>query len=310
MQGVGQAKILWNAQPLEDVFNDPNTPDSLKTKIELIQSVKAYAKEIGLKVNDSYTKIYDQKGMPVLWNVSACEPFAFQSYEWEFPFLGSFGYKGFFELESAKKEAKRLKELGLDTRIRTVGAWSTLGWFNDPILSNQLYRSEGDLAETILHELTHATIFFQDSLTFNENVASFIGSKATLGFLANYFGDSSQQLISYVQSEEDAARFRIHFLSGKDTLERLYTSFDENQPDSIKYALKQSLIRSIIQSLDTISFYEQDYSHLFDDRSLPNNAYFMGFNRYYSDQPFFEQLLMENNNELPQLIRFLKASTD
>ena len=180
----GQMTILAEARPIDEVLEDPTFPDSLKTKIHLIQEVRQFAvEELELVDSKNYTTIYDQKGRDVLWNVSACEPYELKPYKWSFPILGSFSYKGFFDLEKARQERGVLDSLGLDTNIRAVGAWSTLGWFQDPILSNMLYRKEGDLAELIIHELTHATIFVKDSLTFNENLASFIGTEGAKLFL-------------------------------------------------------------------------------------------------------------------------------
>ena len=246
MQAKGQLEILWNARPVNDLYDDTNLADSLRSKLQLIEDIKSFADSLGLEVGNSYTKVYDQKGKAILWNLSACEPFAFKSFTWTFPILGTFSYKGFFDLDEAKAEAKLLKDKGLDTRIRSVGAWSTLGWFDDPLLSNQLFRSEGDLAEMIFHELTHATIFYQDSVTFNENLASFVGKKATVAFLTQHFGDSSKEKIDYLMSEKDAILFRNHFLEGKDLLDSLYQSFTPDLTDSTKNQLKEMAIKSII----------------------------------------------------------------
>lgn len=99
-----------------------------------------------------------------MYVVTACAPFAFQPRMWHFPVVGSFPYKGFFEKNKALAEAKKIKEEeGLEVSVRTAGGWSTLGWFKDPVLSNMLNRSEGDLANLIIHELTHGTLFVKDS---------------------------------------------------------------------------------------------------------------------------------------------------
>ncbi|MCP4457806.1 MAG: aminopeptidase, partial [Cytophagales bacterium] len=144
-------------------------PDSLRAKIEVIQNEKRYAvEELGLNVTDNYTTFYDQKGETALWNVSACRAYSFDPKIWWFPIVGDVPYKGFFDFEKASGVGSELREEGWDVRIRGVSGWSTLGWFKDPILSEMLNRSEGQLAELIIHELTHGTIFVKDRVTFRE----------------------------------------------------------------------------------------------------------------------------------------------
>jgi len=142
-------------------LNDPEFPDSLKSKLIIAQKARTYAiKSLGLNQSNNYTKMFDQKGEVLLWNLSACEPYELKPYQWSFPFLGKMPYKGYFKIEEAKKEQEILDSLGYDTRIRPVGGWSTLGILNDPILSNMLRRSDGALADIIIHELTHANNFY------------------------------------------------------------------------------------------------------------------------------------------------------
>ena len=177
-QAKGQFSILWNVKTIEETIQDPAFPDSLKSNLKLVTEIKQYAIDsLGLKPTKNYTTVFDQKGKDVLWVVSACEPFAFEPRMWKFPIIGSFTYKGFFDKTKAREFVEELKQEGLDLHVRPVSGWSTLGWFKDPILSNMLSGSVGELANTIIHELTHGTIFVPDSMTFNENLATFIGDK-------------------------------------------------------------------------------------------------------------------------------------
>jgi predicted aminopeptidase len=248
-----------------------------------VGEVKRYAEEkYNMKRTDNYSTLYDQKGQDVLWNVTGCKPFSFEPYYWTFPIVGKASYKGFFDLDLAKKEQKRLIELGYDTRIRPVGAWSTLGWFKDPIMSKMLFRSEGDLIETIFHELTHTTIFVEDSIDFNENLASFVGYCATVEFLVDKYGVNSPNYQDFVDDHHDEQAYRIHFINGKEALDSLYKSFETDMSNSEKEELKNQLIAEIINNLDTVEFRSEYYYNLFDERPLPNNAYFMYFHRYYN----------------------------
>lgn len=280
-QGKGQLEILRNVEETKDLLADPNLPDSLKSKIEAINRAKDFAvNELGLKNSDNYTTYFDEGGAVTLWNVSACAPFKFEPKTWWFPFVGEVPYKGYFKRENAVRLVRKLENEGLDARMRPVGGWSTLGWFRDPILSSMLERSEGQLAELIIHELTHGTIFVKSEVTFNENLASFIGEQGAIEYLKKEYGDSSAQLNLYVSSESDGDLFTEHILRGTQKLNDLYISFG-TEHDSIKLRMKNELIQEICDRVDTISFSSNRYSGVFKS-NLPNNAYFMSFLRYHS----------------------------
>ena len=140
-QAQGQLRITFNTLPVETILNDTLFPDSLKQKIKIVQQARVFAfQELGLTPSENYTTFYDQKGEVALWNLSASKAYMLEPKLWSFPILGSFPYKGFFDLERAKQERDELIDQGYDARIRPVGGWSTLGWTTDPILSNMLER--------------------------------------------------------------------------------------------------------------------------------------------------------------------------
>lgn len=292
MQAKGQYHVLANARPIEEYLNDPGFPDSLKVKIRFIQEVRQFAIDsLGLKNSDNYTTLFDQKGKSILWNLSASAKYEMKPKEWGFPLLGTFSYKGFFDLDRAKEEREELLKEGLDTQIRTVGGWSTLGWFKDPILSNMLNRKDGQLAELIIHELTHATLFVKDSLEFNENLATFIGEKGALRFLYRKYGKESVQVEEYLRSFDDSKSFADHMLRGYRSLDELYQSeaFVNESDTAVKNQIKGQLIKQIVESLDSIDFPKNArFKKVFATR-MPNNAYFMAFQRYRAKQNIFDQ---------------------
>lgn len=308
MQGSGQFEVLWNAQKLEDFLEEESVEEELKSKIKLVEEVKLFAKNhLGLESEGLYTTIYDQKGDDILWNLTACEPYALESVEWVFPIVGCVSYKGFFDLERAKQEEKELLKKGLDTRIRPVNAWSTLGWFSDPILSKNLKRSEGGIAELFIHEITHANIFLKDSLTFNENLASFIGEQGAVLFLKEKYGAESKQTIEYTRSEQDAQTFINHCLKGVSELDSVYHTFKDQMLTSEKEEIKQAYMKSWVDRLDAIPFYDQLSYHGRFEEKLPNNAFFMAFDRYDSKkQAFAYQLQNKFQNDLKAFIDFYK----
>ncbi len=292
-QGIGQFSILWEAKSYEKFLEEGNYPDSLKVyfkeKLDLIQEVKTFAIDsLGLEDAGSYDKVYDQAGQPILWAVTACAPFELKPKEWSYGPLGRMPYKGFFDSTLAYRLVEELEEEGLDVNIYQPSAWSTLGWFSDPILSSMLYWQEGSLASLIIHEMTHATIWISGQVEYNENLADFVGDHGALLFLENKYGKNSDPYRAYTHRDVDGNKFYEHILQGANKLDSLYSGF-KNENHSQKQQLKEELIQNIVDDLDTVSFENPDYyQNLFKDK-LPNNAYFMSFRRYRGKQNEFEK---------------------
>ncbi len=288
-QGRGQLNIVWNAKPVDDYLSSPTFPDSLKEKLRLISRVRRFAIDsLSLKDTRNYKTLYDQQGREIMWVVMASEPFRLKAKEWHFPIIGSVPYKGFFDRQKAISLRDELEKEGWDVNIRNPGGWSTLGWFTDPILSDMLERSDGDLANLIIHEMSHATIFVKDSIDFNENLATFIGDRGAEQFLLSVYGPDSDEYITYMNEDRDYALFSDHMLRGAEKLDSLYNSLDEDLMTEKKSKLKEEMIRKIVRSLDTLSLRATSSkpSARFSER-LPNNAYFMNFIRYQSKQDIF-----------------------
>ncbi|GAB4055318.1 aminopeptidase [Spirosoma litoris] len=296
MQAKGQLHILWNTQPVADVLANPAYPDSLKKKIELIREIKRFAIDsLGLDKSGSYESFYDQQGKPILWVVTAAQPYQLIARQWHFPILGTFSYKGFFEKDRADSTVADLKREGLDTRIGEVSAWSTLGFLDDPILSSFLDRPEGSLAELIIHELTHGTLFVKNSLEYNENLADFVGEYGALRFLAQKYGKTSVQYQNYLATKAFYERYDEHILRGTRMLDSLYKSFKPTTPVVVKDSLKWKTIRQIVDSSDTLTDQRSKASIRSVKKrqpaklNLPNNAYFIGYLTYRKQQNRFRQ---------------------
>jgi predicted aminopeptidase len=287
-QGNGQLNIVWNARPVEEFLNDPVFPDSLKQRLLLINDVRKYAIDsLGLKDTDNYKTMFDQKGEEIMWVVTASEPFQLKAKEWTFPVIGAVPYKGFFNKDLALKLREQLVAEGWDVSIRNPGGWSTLGWFNDPILSKMLERTEGDLANLIIHEMVHATIFVKDSIDFNENLATFIGDRGAENFLAFKYGTASKQYKSYFTDDDDYLKFSDHMLRGSERLDSLYQTMSPEESIERKKEKKTALIRQIVSTLDTLTLSTEINPSARYQKVLPNNAYFMNFRRYQSKQDSF-----------------------
>ncbi len=304
-QARGQLKIIWQARPVAEVLADPGFPDSLKQSLRLVGEIKQFAVDsLGLLPTDNYTTLYDQQGQEVLWVVTACAPYRFAPRMWSFPLVGSFTYKGFFDHSAALNLAEELRQQGYDVELRAVSGWSTLGWFNDPILSNMLAGTPGELAGTIIHELTHSTIFVPDSMTFNENLATFIGNKGALAFLRSRYGPGSGAYREFRARKADAQKFTRHIVRGARMLDSLYRANRQN-PDTVKQQAKALFIARIVHTLDTVSFHNpQRYQGYFVNYQ-PNNAYFISFLNYRERQQEFRQLLVDSlDNDLAAFVRY------
>lgn len=308
-QGKGQLNIIWNARPVEEVMADPSFPDSLKRKLVLINDVRKYAIDsLGLKDTKNYKTLYDQKGEEIMWVVTASEPFRLKAKEWKFPVLGSVPYKGFFRKDLALELREELVKENWDVSIRNPGGWSTLGWFTDPILSKMLERSEGDLANLIIHEMVHATIFVKDSIDFNENLATFIGDRGTEKFLASRFGVNSKEYKTYFSEDDDYLKFADHMLRGSEKLDSLYNTMKETDPVEEKKAKKAAMIQRIVSSLDTLTLTENSNPSARYSKTLPNNAYFMNFRRYQSRQDnFWDEYREKFHSDLRAYIHYLSG---
>ena len=304
-QAKGQINVLWNARPMSEVLTDPQFPDSLKSNLLLVAEIKQYAMDsLGLKASKNYTTVYDQQGKEILWVVTACKPYVFEPKIWSFPLIGSFTYKGFFDYQKSIDLAKSLKDNGYDVEMRSVSGWSTLGWFKDPILSNMLLSEPGELASTIIHELTHGTIFIPDSMTFNENLATFIGTKGAINFLETKYGSDSQEYVSYIIRKLDVKLFTQYIIQAANQLDSLYQEII-NENDSVKKVYKTEFIDEVISNLDTLNFRDSLRYQKYFAEYRPSNAYFISFLNYRERQQEFEQILEDSlDNELSSFIEY------
>jgi len=279
-QARGQFFIMYNAEPLDFFLNKTTYPDSLKAKIRLVQEVKSFAeKELGFSAKDQYNKMYDQEGKEIMWVVTAAYPYQLESYEWKFPVLGKVGYKGFFIEKEAKKLAEKLKKDGFDVRLRTASAWSTLGWLNDPLLSNVLQYNNGRLTELIFHELTHDEIFIQDSVDFNENLASFFGQEFTKMFFKEHLKkhrNEYEQYLSQLEDRHHLNQFIANYLPKFDSLYQQIEDHNTAEKENKKYELTKTFKAELKEQ----KFKNSKYTEILDSNIEVNNAYLLSFQRY------------------------------
>jgi predicted aminopeptidase len=173
--GSGQMALLAHREPISKLVDDPNTDPTLRTRLAQTQDARRFATErLGLPRNRSYTTYVDLGRAYVTWNVFAAPEFSVDPVTHCFPFAGCVAYLGFFEQARADREAKKLGALGNDVSVEGAAAYSTLGWFADPVLSSMLRWNDDELDGVIFHELAHQRVYTRDDTAFNESFATFV----------------------------------------------------------------------------------------------------------------------------------------
>jgi predicted aminopeptidase len=181
----GQLRLLFSRSSTEGVRADPETPERVRAQLDLVDATLAFAETLGLEVGGRYTSYVEWPGDRVVTTVVATRPGEIEPADFDFPIIGRAPYKGFFDAARAEALADELRSEGLDVCVSPVSAYSTLGWFDDPITTPMLKRDDAALVETILHELVHATVFVESEPEFNESAARFVGQEGSVQFFSS-----------------------------------------------------------------------------------------------------------------------------
>jgi len=183
--GYEEARLLWRRQPIATVLAAPDLDPATRAKLELVEQTRAFAAaQLGLRVGGSYTSLATVDAGQIVHVVSAAPRDRLAPLTWWFPIVGEVPYRGYFDRADAEAFAARLEREGNDTLVRPAVAFSTLGWFDDPLLSTMLRDDASRLVETVIHELTHATRYVPNHAAFNESLAMFVGLRGAERFFA------------------------------------------------------------------------------------------------------------------------------
>ena len=181
--GYEEAKILWRRQPIAELLLAENLDAETRGKLELVLRAREFAaSQLALNVDGRYSTYATVDEAQLVHVVTAAERFRLEPYTWWFPIVGSVPYKGYFAVEDARAEVAHLEERGFDTYMRSSAAFSTLGWFDDPLLSTMLQRERVDLIDTVMHELLHSTSYLGGQASFDESFANFVGHRGAIAF--------------------------------------------------------------------------------------------------------------------------------
>lgn len=289
-----QCKIILSREDIEEALQDPSVSPENKEKLRFVLDARAYAQSIGLEPKESFTKYASIDRDVLSWVVMGCKKDSFSPYTWWFPVVGSVPYKGYFEKEDALEQAKELEEKKYETWVRGTDAFSTLGWFNDPILSTTLQRSIPSIVDTVIHETTHTTFWFKDKVEFNESLANFIGMSGAVEF----FKDKKEEF----KHEANISKSRSLELTL--ILDKLYQDLDglykSEKTSEEKIRERDTVFEKAIAPL------RARYPGMKSFTSL-NNAEIMQRRIYFSHLDLFERLYVHNGNSLPTFIRSIQS---
>jgi predicted aminopeptidase len=299
-----QSKILRARKPIEKVLEDSSVDDETKRKLKLVLEVKKFGEEkLGLKPNENYLS-YVKLDRDYVSYVLQVAPFnELSHYEWDYPIVGKMPYKGYFNKDLAKDEAKKFPPEKWDTYIRGVSAYSTLGWFHDPVLSSMLRYSDHDLVDTILHETVHANIYIKDHADFNERLAMFLGGLGMKQFYAQKEGANSKTLKDVASEEADEKLFSAFISRELDDLKKWYQShktFSEEEKKSRLLAIQARFKEQLKPKLKSDSY--SNFAAL-----KLNNALLLTYQTYLYDLSDFEKLYEKKNRDYHAVLEFCKS---
>src|SRR5882757_8607815 len=223
-----EAKILSRRQPISELVRDPRTPNDARAKLKVVLAARNYAKDsLRLRTKDSFTTYSRLDHDTLVLVVSAAYRDTLKPYTWWFPIVGTVPYKGYFDFNAARRDAKNLADDGFDVYVRPSDAFSTLGFFNDPLLNTTLKGDSIGLANTVIHELTHNTFYAAGQAPFNESFAMFVGARGGAAFFRSRGQEAAAAKLD-AQWEDDKllARFWARLI---DSLDSAYAAHPESK---------------------------------------------------------------------------------
>ena len=298
--GNEQIHQIWSRQKILDIIHNRSEDEATIQSLELIQQLKSFGvQNIALSSDSGFEYYVKLNRKEVGWNVSASYPLEFKSYTWWFPIAGEVPYKGYFDLGLAQEEEQYLKNLGLDTRLRITGGYSTLGWLSDPVFSTQIEWSKPDIAGLVFHEMAHATYYLPGDSTFNESYAEFVERKA----VELYFNDKSNS--DYRDWQDKKSKRIKSFALIKDTADELKAVYESELPNEKKLQLKQEIISAFKQKALRDNYVPNKSRQKFIDKNW-NNEDFIGAIRYKSGGKYFNDKFLQAKGDFSVFHELIK----
>ena len=301
-----ESKILWRREPIADLIQNPQTLQDTQEKLRLVLEVRDYARDrLKFDVGGSYSS-YSYVDRPDLtYIVLAAPKTELRPYTWWFLIVGRVPYKGYFEKADALAEIERLKAKGYDTNLRTSAAFSTLGWFDDPLLSHLLRYDKVLLSNIVFHELFHNTLYVKGAGAFNESSANFIGHHAAIDFFRERSGLDSPDYRRAVKLWDEEKEFGAFIGEVAATLDDLY---GRDISRNAKLRLREEVFaRSRAEWARRIAGRPDHRFRGFSQQPL-NNAVLMHYIVYLKDLDLFEALYDASGKNLRRTVDALERA--
>jgi predicted aminopeptidase len=298
--------ILWRREPIADFLQKPEINADTQEKLKLVLAVRQYARDVlQMNVGGSYSS-YSYIDRPDLsFLLTAAPKTELKPYTWWFLIVGRVPYKGYFSKKDADDAAAELQADGYDTNIRSTAAFSTLGWFDDPLLSHLLRYDKITLAEVVFHELFHNTLYIKGAGAFNESMANFVGGRAAIDFFRDKFGEGSAEHRRALEAWDEELEFSAFIEQLGADLTSLY-GMEVPLPEKLRerdrvFAEGKDLWAGRVAG---------NPSHRF--RNFPkqplNNAVMVHYLLYFTELRLFQALYETQGNDLNKTISVIRAA--
>jgi len=293
---AGESQILFHRQSISHLIADPKTPAPLKAKFQTILQIRQFAaQQLHLPAGRCYLKYTDLHRPCVVWNVNIAPPLSLDPMTWWFPVVGRASYRGYFHEPPARRYADAFAKKGWDVYVDGVQTYSTLGWFDDPVLNTFINEPDSSLAEIIFHELAHRRLFVPGDTDFNEAFATAVASEGVCRWLLA--SSLPQALDPYRAAQAKDRQFVDLIMDTRRLLQALYDT--TNLPDTVKLSRKQDIIaqlRARHSGLKASWGGQSPYDGWFAEPI--NNAKLNTVSAYYDLVPAFDALLRANGGDL------------
>lgn len=300
----GQMDLVAKTRPIDELLADGETDDALRAKLTAVLAVRDYAsRELGLPDNDSY-RAYADVGRPyVLWNVFATPEFSLKAQEWCFVITGCVAYRGYFSQKDAEAFAASLRAQGHDAYVGGVSAYSTLGWFRDPILNTIIDRPAVDVAGLMFHELAHQRLYVRGDTTFSESFAMAVELEGVRRWLKDRAQPDEYE--RYEARTQRRHQFVALVLKHRDRLDSLYQS---NLNVADKRAGKAKIFAEMREDYRRLKaeWGGQGYYDAWFAQDL-NNAHLVSLGTYHRYVPAFQAMLARAQGDLDAFYRSVEA---
>jgi predicted aminopeptidase len=304
----GQLSIISKRENIETLVNNPAVDAELKQSLASIISIRNFAKNsLALPVDNNYSTYVDLQRPFVVWNVFAADEFSMTPKDWCYPIAGCVSYRGYFSEDAARKYAASLVDEGFDVYVGGIAAYSTLGWFADPVLNTIINRDAHRLAALLFHELSHQLVYVPGGTQFNESFATAVEFEGLKRWLAE--NTNSATVSTLVEQAAREQQYRQAFVSlVQSTLPVLEELYSSSLPLAQKRQKKALVIQKLRDDYQQLKLHWQGYS-AYDDwfSGDINNAKLNTVATYFNYVPAFEALLSQSNYQLPDFYKKVQA---